>query len=245
MNISIDFSLFEKKTGIIFKDKELLIKAFTHSSFAGENPNFSVEGDSCKTCNNERLEFLGDSVLGLIISDYLFKKFPNFREGILTNHKTEVVRTKTLAEVAQKLEMDKFILFGKGQKHSFKNGIGLNQRNILADTFEAYVAAVYLDQGYFTARDFVLRILVSYIDNNMSKETLMDSKSLLALKTQKYLKMTPSYLELNRSNLKGNDTIKVGVFFGEVCIADGTGETKKDAEQYAARKALLTFDWPK
>lgn len=244
MDAPIDFSLFEKRTGIIFKDKTLLMKAFTHSSFAKENPNYFTNSDHHNVENNERLEFLGDSILGFIIADYLYEKCPYSREGILTKYRDEVVRTITLAEISQNLDMDKFLLFGKGQKAEFEKGISSFQRNILADTFEAYIAAIYLDQGYLVTRDFVLKILGTRLENNMSRKIVLDSKSVLASKTQKYLKILPSYLLLDQPRSSNGFIRRVGVFFDDVCIAEGTGELKKDAEQDAARRALLTFDWP-
>ena len=228
----IDFSSFEKKTNIFFNDKKLLEQAFIHRSYINENTG-------SKLCHNERLEFLGDAVLELIVTDYLYLKYPDRDEGELTAYRSALVNAVIIGEVALTLGMNDFLLLSKGEAKD----IGKARSYILANTYEAYVGAVYLDQGYEVARQFISSTLFGKIDDIVSKKLWRDSKSLVQEKSQEYLNITPSYKVLHESGPDHDKNFTVGIFFGDECIAEGKGHSKQEAEQAAASSALEAKDW--
>jgi len=140
----IDFSKFEKKTKVSFKDKGLLKQAFVHRSYLNENPNLGID-------HNERLEFLGDAVLELSVTDYLYKKYPDKTEGDLTSYRAALVNSDTISEAASKLGMNDYLLLSKGEAKD----VGKARQYILANVFESFVGALYLDQGYDAADEFI------------------------------------------------------------------------------------------
>lgn len=227
-----NFSLFEEKTGIIFKDKKLLEQAFIHRSYINEN-------GGTKLSHNERLEFLGDAVLELVVTDYLYKKYPNNNEGELTAYRSALVNAVIIGEVAQELEMNTCLLLSKGESKD----VGKARNYILANTYEAYVGAVYLDQGYEKARDFIVKSLVSKLDVIVSKKLWRDPKSLVQEKSQEYLNITPSYKVINETGPDHDKNFVVGIFFGEEQISVGKGHSKQEAEQAAAHTALEIKGW--
>ena len=228
----IDFSLFEKKTNIYFNDKKLLEQAFIHRSFINES-------SGSKLSHNERLEFLGDAVLELIVTDYLYNKYPDHNEGDLTAYRSALVNAVIIGEVAQSLSMNDYLLLSKGEAKD----IGKARSYILANTYEAYVGAVYLDQGYDVAKSFIAKTLFGKIDTIVAKKLWRDSKSLIQEKSQEYLNITPSYKVLHEAGPDHDKHFTVGIFFGEDRIAEGKGHSKQEAEQAAARNALETRDW--
>jgi ribonuclease-3 len=228
----IDFSLFEKKTGIVFKNKKLLEQAFIHRSYINENGGF-------KLSHNERLEFLGDAVLELIVTDYLYKKYPNRNEGELTAYRSALVNAVIIGEVAHNLKMNDYLLLSKGESKD----VGKARNYILANTYEAYVGAVYLDQGYEVARDFITENLLSKLDTIIDKKLWRDAKSLVQEKSQEYLNVTPSYNVLNETGPDHDKNFTVGIFFGKDKIAEGKGHSKQEAEQSAAQAALEIKNW--
>lgn len=228
----IDFSLFEKKTNIIFKDKKLLEQAFIHRSYINEN-------SGSRLSHNERLEFLGDAVLELIATDYLYNKYTNRDEGELTAYRSALVNAVIIGEVALSLGMNDYLLLSKGEAKD----IGKARSYILANTYEAYVGAVYLDQGYDVARDFIAETLFVKIDAIVAKKLWRDPKSLVQEKSQEYLNVTPSYKVLHESGPDHDKNFTVGIFFGEDRIAEGKGHSKQEAEQSAAKSALEVKDW--
>lgn len=227
-----NFSLFEEKTGIIFKDKKLLEQAFIHRSYINEN-------GGTKLSHNERLEFLGDAVLELVVTDYLYKKYPNNNEGELTAYRSALVNAVIIGEVAQELEMNTCLLLSKGESKD----VGKARNYILANTYEAYVGAVYLDQGYEKARDFIIKSLISKLDVIVSKKLWRDPKSLVQEKSQEYLNITPSYKVINETGPDHDKNFVVGIFFGEEQISVGKGHSKQEAEQAAAHTALEIKGW--
>lgn len=228
----IDFSLFEKKTNIVFNNKKLLEQAFIHRSYINENTGSHLS-------HNERLEFLGDAVLELIVTDYLYKKYEDEDEGSLTAYRSSLVNAVIIGEVALSLGMNEYLLLSKGEAKD----IGKARGYILANTYEAYVGAVYLDRGYDTARDFISKTLFNKIDTIVAKKLWRDPKSLVQEKSQEYLNVTPSYKVLHESGPDHDKHFTVGIFFGSELIAEGKGKSKQEAEQAGAQKALEIKDW--
>lgn len=228
----IDFSQFEKKTDIIFNDKKLLEQAFIHRSYINENSGLKIS-------HNERLEFLGDAVLELIVTDYLYKKYPDQDEGSLTAYRSALVNAVIIGEIALELGMNEYLLLSKGEAKD----VGKARGYILANTYEAYVGAVYLDRGYDISRDFITKTLLTKIETIVAKKLWRDSKSLVQEKSQEFLNVTPSYKVLHESGPDHDKHFTIGIFFGADLIAEGKGKSKQEAEQSAAHKALEVKDW--
>ena len=228
----IDFSLFEKKTDIFFQNKKLLEQAFIHRSYINENTG-------SKLSHNERLEFLGDAVLELIVTDYLYKKYPDRDEGELTAYRSSLVNAVIIGDVALELGMNDYLLLSKGEAKD----VGKARNYILANTYEAYVGAVYLDQGYDAALKFISDNLLVKMDMIIAKKLWRDAKSLVQEKSQEYFGITPIYKVLHESGPDHDKHFTIGVFFAEELIAEGKGKSKQEAEQSAARAALEIKDW--
>ncbi len=228
----IDFSLFEKKTGIVFEDKKLLEQAFIHRSYINENTG-------TKLSHNERLEFLGDAVLELIVTDYLYKKYPNCDEGELTAYRSALVNAVIIGEIALVIGMNEYLLLSKGEAKD----IGKARSYILANTYEAYVGAVYLDRGYDIALEFINKTLLGKVDTIVAEKLWRDSKSLVQEKSQEFLNVTPSYKVINEAGPDHDKHFTIGIFFGDEQIALGKGHSKQEAEQAAARSALEIKYW--
>lgn len=228
----INFSEFEKKTGIDFKDKNLLKQAFTHRSYINENPKTGLS-------HNERLEFLGDAVLELIVTDFLFKRFPNYTEGELTAIRSALVNAVIISEVAQKVGMNDYLLLSKGEAKD----TGKARQYILANAYEAYVGAVYMDQGYKATDIFVGKTLLPATEEIVHKKLWRDSKSLVQEKAQEYVGVTPAYKVLRESGPDHDRHFTIGIYFGSDMIAEGRGKSKQEAEQKAAEAALIEKGW--
>ena len=228
----IDFKDFEKKTKIVFKDKNLLKQAFIHRSYINENPNTGLS-------HNERLEFLGDAVLELSVTDYLYDKYPNYTEGELTALRSSLVNAIIVSEVASEIGMNDFLLLSKGETKDK----GKARQYILANTFEAFVGAVFLDQGYEVADKFIHKYLLPHTDEIVSKKLWRDAKSLVQEKAQEYVSITPSYKVLSESGPDHDKHFTVGIYFGSDFITEGKGKSKQEAEQKAAEGALKLKDW--
>lgn len=228
----VDLSAFEKITNIVFNDKKLLEQAFIHRSYINESTG-------SKLSHNERLEFLGDAVLELIVTDYLYNKYPDRDEGELTAYRSALVNAVIIGEVAQAIGMNDYLLLSKGEAKD----AGRARSYILANTYEAYVGAVYIDQGYDVARDFIARTLFGKIDTIVAKKLWRDAKSLVQEKSQEYLNVTPVYKVISESGPDHDKHFTIGVFFGDEQIAIGKGKSKQEAEQAAARSALEIKDW--
>lgn len=228
----IDFSIFEKKTNIVFNNKKLLEQAFIHRSYINENTGSHLS-------HNERLEFLGDAVLELVVTDYLYKKYPDEDEGSLTAYRSALVNAVIIGEVALSLGMNEYLLLSKGEAKD----IGKARGYILANTYEAYIGAVYLDRGYSVAEDFIAKTLFDKIDGIVSKKLWRDSKSLVQEKSQEYLNITPSYKVINEVGPDHDKHFTIGIFFGNEKIAEGKGKSKQEGEQAAAHKALEIKEW--
>jgi ribonuclease-3 len=228
----INFKDFEKKTKITFKDKNLLKQAFVHRSYINENPGEGL-------FHNERLEFLGDAVLELIVTDYLYKKFPTHTEGELTSLRSALVNAVIISEVASAMGMNDFLLLSKGE--SKDNGKA--RQYILANTFEAVIGAIYLDQGYEEANKFVTDSLLPNTDEIVNKKLWRDAKSLVQEKAQEFAGVTPAYKVMEEAGPDHDKHFTVGIFFGGDKIALGKGKSKQEAEQKAAEAALKVKKW--
>ena len=228
----IQFSDFEKKTKIIFKNKSLLQQAFIHRSYINENPNVGLS-------HNERLEFLGDAVLELIVTDFLYKKYSNYTEGELTALRSALVNAVIISEVATQIGMNNYLLLSKGEAKDN----GKARQYILANTYEAYIGAMYLDQGINVVDQFINKTLLPKTDEIVNKKLWRDAKSLVQEKAQEFVNFTPAYKVLHESGPDHDKHFTVGIFFGANLIAEGKGKSKQEAEQKAAEVALKVKNW--
>jgi ribonuclease-3 len=222
----MDLKQLQKELGIEFKDEQKLVQALTHRSYLNENKEKHLP-------SNERYEFLGDSILELWISDTLFNKFPNFDEGQLTNLRSLVVRTETLARASIQINLGKYISLSHGEEsHGGRSNI-----SILADTFEAVTGAIYLDQGLKKANEFLNRMLEPSITEFSSKSILKDPKSLFQEIAQAKKGITPHYQTLSETGPDHQKIFEVGVYLNDQLIATGKGNSKQRAEEDASTKA--------
>ena len=227
-----DFSLLEKKLGIKFKNKDLLKQAFVHRSYLNENPGLGLE-------QNERLEFLGDAVLELIITEYLYKKYTEKAEGELTNWRASLVNAKMLALVAEELGFNDFLLLSRGESKE----IGKARQYILANTFEAFIGAAYLDSGYEIVEGFIEKYLLVKLPNIIQNKLYKDSKSHFQEEAQERDGVTPIYKVIKEWGPDHKKKFTVGVFLNENLIAEGEGYSKQEAEEEAAKEALIVKQW--
>ena len=229
-------SLLENRIGYEFKDKKKLEEALTHSSYSNELGQKHI----VKNCN-ERLEFLGDSVLSIIVSEYLYYEYRNEPEGKLTNRRRELVCEKALARYATKLHLGDFLMLGKGED---KNG-GRQNKSILADAFEALLAAIYLDAAE-NGKAEVKKFLMPYVKEEMRASSIsgetIDYKTLLQQFTQQADGELPEYIEISESGPDHMKKFEVEVRLNNNVIGRGQGKTKKEAEQNAAAEACKLFE---
>jgi len=230
----MNFSKFEEKIGVNFKDKNLLQQAFTHRSYLNENPSLGLE-------QNERLEFLGDAVLEMAITEYLYKKYPQKTEGEMTALRAALVNAVTLSEAAGELNIGDLMLLSKGETKS----LGKARQYILANALEALIGAIYLNGGYEETFDFLEKNLFGKIEEVIEKKLWIDAKSLFQEKAQELESVTPAYKVLAESGPDHEKVFTMGVFLGDELIAEGKGASKQEAEQDAARKALKAKNWRK
>ncbi|MEK7192690.1 MAG: ribonuclease III [Patescibacteria group bacterium] len=222
----------EDAIGIVFKDKELLMQAFVHRSYLNENPDFKLE-------HNERLEFLGDAVLELAVTNFLFHKYPKNPEGDLTAYRSALVNTQTISEASSDLGVNDFLLLSKGEAKD----TGRARQTILADLFEAIIGAIYLDQGFEIAEGFVAKNLFGKIDEVISKRLWQDSKSYFQEKAQEVFGSTPNYKVMGEVGPDHDKRFTVAVYIGDRLSATGSGHSKQEAEQDAALAALTANSW--
>ncbi len=227
-----DFTKFEEISGITFKNKELLRRAFTHRSYLNENRD-------TESSHNERLEFLGDAVLELMVTEYLFEKYPDSNEGDLTAYRASLVNAITLSEAAQKINVNDFLLLSKGETKD----TGKARQYILANTMEAIIGAIYLDQGYDSAKYFISKNLFHLIDKIVAEKSWIDAKSKFQEKAQEKESLTPMYKSLKEEGPDHDKKFTIGVYLDKDFIAEGVGMSKQEAEQEAARKALVVKGW--
>ena len=227
-----DFSVLEKKLSFKFKDKDLLTQAFVHRSYLNENPDFHL-------AHNERLEFLGDAVLELIVSEYLYKEYPNNPEGEMTNWRAALVNAKMLSGLAADLGLGDFLLLSKGEAKEE----GKARQYILANTFEAFIGAFYLDSGYQVCDKFIKRHLTVKLREIIESGLFKDSKSRFQEQAQEKLGITPVYKVTKEWGPDHAKNFIIGAFLKEELIAEGEGSSKQEAEEAAAKKALVVKKW--
>lgn len=225
----MDSNKLEEKLNISFKNKNLLKEALTHRSYLNEHPSFSLS-------SNERLEFLGDAILEFLISKLLFERFPDRSEGVLTAFRSRIVRTKTLSEVAQNFGIGEFLFLSKGEEE----GGGRKNPGLLENAFEALIGAIFLDEGIEKVADFVKKIFVPII-KELRPSDLKDSKSLLQELAQEREKITPLYKPLTQVGPDHAKIFTIGVYLGEKKLAEGSGPSKQEAEEEAAKNALKNY----
>ncbi len=218
----IQFANFEKKTKVVFKDKELLKQAFIHRSYINENPAAGL-----------------DAVLELIVTDFLYKKYPTYTEGELTALRSALVNAIIISEVATAIGMNDYLLLSKGEAKDN----GKARQYILANTYEAYVGAVYLDCGMEVVAKFIHETLLPKTDEIVKKKLWRDAKSLVQEKAQEFVNVTPAYKVTHESGPDHDKHFTVGIYFGKEMIAEGKGKSKQEAEQSAATNALKVKNW--
>lgn len=227
-----DFSKLEEKINIKFENKNLLTQAFCHRSYLNENPSFHLN-------NNERLEFLGDAVIELVVTEYLYNKYSDKPEGELTSLRASLVNAKMLAKTAQDLDFSDYLLLSKGE--SKENGKA--RQYILADVFEAFVGSLYLDKGLKVCRKFIEKHLIKELAQIIEQGLYLGAKSLFQEKAQEKTKITPIYKVLKEWGPDHSKEFLIGVFLEDELIAEGQGLSKQEAEEQAARKALELKNW--
>lgn len=226
-----DFGNIEQKLNISFSNKDLLMHAFVHRSYLNENPGFHLE-------SNERLEFLGDACLELIVSEYLYKKYPNEPEGNLTNYRSALVNTQSLAETSRSLDLGSYLLLSKGEEA----GNGRDSEYLLANTFEAFLGAIYLEFGYDQTAEVVYAHVTSKLDHIIENNLYKDAKSKLQELSQEVLSITPHYDVLHEWGPDHQKTFNVGAFLGKKQVGVGEGSSKQKAEIAAAQNALEEWE---
>ena len=209
-----------------FINPKLLEQAFIHRSYLNESKEI--------VSSNERLEFLGDCILSFVVSDYLFKTYPDFDEGTLTNLRSLLVNTKNLSYVADKLDFGNRLKLSKGEEESK----GRSNPSLLADSLEAFIGALYLDRGFKEVSNFIEKVLLSKVQDLVRKKTFKDPKSLLQEEVQAKKQNSPVYRVIKETGPAHKKLFTVGVFVGEVMLGIGTGKSKQIASEIAAEKSL-------
>lgn len=224
----INVEILEKKIKVSFNNKQLLTNALVHRSYLNENKNFPFQ-------SNEKLEFLGDSVLSLITAIYLYKQYPSLHEGEYTDIKAAIVKTDSLYEAAKALKLGEFIFLSNGEVEHY----GRDNKSILADTFEALIAAIFLDKSFDDAYDFVCNYLFTEkLDYIVKNKLYQSAKNRLQEILQDKYKKLPVYTVLSENGPEHKKNYTIGVFFEKKQIGEGTGTSKKEAEEKAAFAAL-------
>lgn len=227
----LEISEFEKKIGLEFKNKELLELAFTHRSFLNENRDLVKE-------HNERIEFLGDAVLELVVTEMLYNKFPGMKEGEMTAIRSALVNTDALSKRADKLGMEEYLKMSKGEKASEKG-----RWHILANTFESVIGAIYLDFGYEQSKKFLEINLFPYLGEILEDNLHRDPKSFFQEMAQDKNGVTPEYKTIEEIGPEHDREYIAGAYIGKEFIAKGKGSSKKNAEIDAAANALKVKKW--
>ncbi|MGY3765548.1 ribonuclease III [Vagococcus vulneris] len=223
-------ALLKNKYGVVFKNIDLLTQAFTHSSYVNEHRHLELN-------DNERLEFLGDAVLEVIVSDYLFKHFTELPEGKLTKLRATIVKEDSLAQFAKDCQFDRFIRLGKGEESSN----GRKRSSLLCDLFEAFLGALYLDQGTDKVSEFIYQVVIPKVESGAFSHE-MDYKTVLQEVLQKNGDILIEYVLVNEEGPAHERTFYVEVSAGGQVLGTGSGKSKKNAEQKAAEVALTALE---
>lgn len=227
----LDISPLEQKIKTNFKDKNLLLQALTHRSYINENPKWPLD-------HNERLEFLGDAVLELVVTEHLYRTYPN-PEGELTNWRAALVNAVMLADISKVFDLNDFMLLSRGEAKD----TGRARQYILANAMEAVIGAIYLDQGYEKSAEFIHAFILSELPRIIKNNLYRDAKSLFQEKAQEQVGVTPNYEVIQEWGPDHARQFKVGVYLGKDLIADGEGPSKQEAQQKAAEGALKSKGW--
>ncbi len=231
-NIQIDIDKLQTLLKVKFKDTGILLSAVTHRSYLNEHRDATWD-------HNERLEFLGDAVLELAVTDFLYKKYPDKPEGELTAVRAALVNTVSLASASERLGINEYLLMSKGEAKD----VGRARQYILANVFEATIGAIYMDQGYDQARDFIADRLFEKTDEIVKDRLWQDAKSRFQELAQEYASVTPTYETLSQEGPDHDRVFTVGVKLRNELVAEGKGRAKQEAEQDAAEKAIEAKGW--
>jgi ribonuclease-3 len=224
----------EKKIGVKFNNKDLLKQAVTHRSYLNEHRSYKLD-------HNERLEFLGDAVLELVVTEYLYKNYPN-PEGELTNWRAALVNGEMLAKVAKRIGVEEHLLMSRGESKDK----GRARQYLLANSFESITGAIYLDQeeaGYEKCREFIMKNVVCELPNIIENKLYMDPKSRFQEESQDKAGATPSYRVLEEAGPDHDKKFVVGIYINDEIIAKGEGQSKQEAQRNAAEKGLEEKGW--
>jgi len=227
-----DISGLEQTIEVTFENKDLLRQALVHRSYLNEHRDFPLE-------HNERLEFLGDAVLELIVTEHLYKNYPN-TEGELTNWRASLVNSQMLAMIAEQMSIEPYLYLSRGEA---KEENSKARNSILANSVEAIIGAIYLDTGYDTAATFIHRVIISKLPFILKNKLYMDAKSRLQETAQEKVGVTPSYKVMEESGPDHQKTFVVAVQLQDEQIALGTGTSKQEAQMNAAELALKAKGW--
>ncbi len=230
--MSDKYSAFESAVGVNFKDKKLLQQAFVHRSYINEHRDTGLS-------HNERLEFLGDAVLELVVTDFLYQKYPDVPEGRLTAYRSALVRTESISAAARAMGMNDLLMLSKGESRDQ----GKARDYILANTFESFVGATYLDQGYDAALQVIKSALFDSIEKIVAEGSWRDAKSFVQEKSQEIYSETPRYELVSAEGPDHDRHFVMAIYFGDKKIAEGSGNSKQRAQQAAAHAALVAEGW--
>jgi len=227
-----NFEALEEKIGVSFKNRELLFQAFVHRSYLNEHHDFPLG-------HNERLEFLGDAVVELIVTEYLYNEYEN-PEGELTNWRAALVNAKMLASVAYEIGMEPYLFLSHGEEKD----AGTKARDyIMANLFEAVVGAIYLDQGYEISKQFITRWVITKLPYVLENGLYMDAKSRFQESAQELVGVTPTYKVMSEEGPDHAKNFKVGVYLDKELVATGEGSSKQEAQTEAAEAAIKVKSW--
>lgn len=226
-------SKLEEIISINFKNKDLLKQAMVHRSYLNEHPSFDLS-------HNERLEFLGDAVLEIIVTEYLFNNYPDTPEGDLTNWRASLVNSKMLAEVAGQLGLEEFLYLSKGES---KDKNSKARQYIIANAIEALIGAIYLDRGKDAAEKFIATNIISKLEYILSNKLYQDPKSKFQEKAQEEIGLTPHYRVIRETGPDHAKIFEIGLYIGNEIISKGKGSSKQEAQVEAAAKGLKKKNW--
>ena len=227
----MDIAEFSRVCGITIKNADFFMEAMTHRSYLNENKDHHYP-------HNERLEFLGDAVLELVVTEYLFDHFHN-PEGEMTAWRAALVNGEMLARVAHEIGIEQFLLMSKGEAKD----TGKARNYLLANAMESIIGALYQDQGYAHAKKFIIDKIVVHIDEILEKKLYLDPKSFFQEKAQEHVNTTPHYKMIAEVGPDHDRVFTVGVYLGQEEVSQGTGRSKQDAQRDAARNALEVKKW--
>ena len=224
-------SLYER-IGYTFQDPALLRQALTHRSYLNEHPDWP-------SGHNERLEFLGDAVLELIVTEYLYSHYPEETEGVMTNWRAALVNANILSEITNSFSLNEHLLLSKGEARD----TGRARQYILANAIEALIGAMYMDGGYEPCKAFIEKFVLNHLPDIISNKLYRDAKSLLQEEAQERISVTPTYQVMEEWGPDHERQFRIGVYLGKELAGEGQGQSKQDAQQAAAEDALKNKNW--